>query len=144
MAIGIQTYFLVSHPKANIIRLIPIRLYAQKRAVERLRLSQVCDGIDDCSDTLIHEELLLLAEHPGFDRDVAAHPALPREPVSLSHRVGFARHYYDETKRGKVTDGRSGTPRYKRYKRYKCYKCYKKVCSSSKFLIYIAEKTSLL
>src|SRR6266702_4293349 len=65
------------------------------------------DGIDDCSDTLIHEELLLLAEHPDFDRDVAAHPALPREPVSLSHRVGFARHSYDETKRGNVTDGRT-------------------------------------
>jgi hypothetical protein len=56
---------------------------------------------------LIHEELLLLAEHPGFDRDVAAHPALPREPVSLSHRVGFARHSYDETQRGNVTDGRT-------------------------------------
>src|SRR5712691_5555103 len=32
---------------------------------------------------------------------------VPREPVSLSHRVGFARHYYDETKRGNVTDGRT-------------------------------------
>jgi len=25
------------------------------------------------------------------------------EPVSLSHQVSFARHYYDETKRGNVT-----------------------------------------
>ena len=76
----------VSHPKAKIIRFIHIRLDPQKRAVERLRLSEVFDGIDDCSDILIHEELLLLAEHPGFDREVAAHPALPREPVTS---VGF-------------------------------------------------------
>jgi hypothetical protein len=31
----------------------------------------------------------------------------PREPVSLSHRVGFARHYYDGIKRRNVTDGRT-------------------------------------
>jgi hypothetical protein len=29
------------------------------------------------------------------------------EPVSLSHRLGFARHSYDETKRGNVTDAMS-------------------------------------
>src|SRR6266581_3334464 len=32
---------------------------------------------------------------------------VPREPVSLSHRVGFALHYYDETRRRNVTDGRT-------------------------------------
>src|SRR2546422_49837 len=32
---------------------------------------------------------------------------VPREPVSLSHRVGFARHSYDETRRRNVTDGRT-------------------------------------
>jgi hypothetical protein len=29
------------------------------------------------------------------------------EPISLSRRVGFARHYYDETKRANVTDAMS-------------------------------------
>src|SRR5260370_13947409 len=33
---------------------------------------------------------------------------VPREPVSLSHRLGFARHYYDGTQRRNVTDGRKG------------------------------------
>jgi hypothetical protein len=47
------------------------------------------------------------ADHPGFDRDFATHPALSQEPISLSHRVGFARHYNDETKRGNVTGGRT-------------------------------------
>src|SRR6266487_1325170 len=32
---------------------------------------------------------------------------VPREPISLSHRLGFPRHYYDETKRRNVTDGRT-------------------------------------
>jgi hypothetical protein len=31
---------------------------------------------------------------------------VPREQASLSHRLGFARHYYDETRRRNVTDGR--------------------------------------
>src|SRR5260370_1138347 len=115
------------HMSVNFLSLVPLRKLQKPDDVpicvfdpcNQLPPTDICDRIDDCSDTLIHEELILLAEHPGFDRDVAAHPALPRELVSLSHRVGFARHYYDETKRGKVTDGRSGTPRYKRYKRYK-------------------------
>src|SRR5690242_10476163 len=34
--------------------------------------------------------------------------SVPRELVSLSHRLGFARHYHDETKRENVTDERKG------------------------------------
>src|SRR6266567_5819533 len=55
LAMGIQPDFLLSHPKAHIIRLIRIRLNPQKRAVERLRLREVADGIDDHSDSLIHK-----------------------------------------------------------------------------------------
>src|SRR5260370_24931043 len=58
-----------------------------------------------------------MLSHPGkditnfltfrFDLDGVAHLALQWEVVSLSHRVGFPRHYYDETRRKNVTDGRS-------------------------------------
>lgn len=48
-----------------------------------------------------------ITEHLGCDRDIATQPALLREPVSLSHRVGSARHYSDETQGGNVTDGRT-------------------------------------
>jgi hypothetical protein len=50
VALGIQTYFLVSNPKADIISLIHIRLYTQKLAVQRLCSSYVFDGIDECSE----------------------------------------------------------------------------------------------
>jgi len=52
VSIGIKTYFLASNPKADILRLILIRLDAQELAVQRLRLSYVFDGIDECSNTL--------------------------------------------------------------------------------------------
>src|SRR5258707_6011340 len=58
-----------------------------------------------------------MLSHPGkdstnfltfrFDLDGVAHSALQWEFVSLSHRVGFPRHYYDGTRRKNVTDGRS-------------------------------------
>jgi len=33
-------------------------------------------------------------EHPDFDLD-GLPSCVPREPLSLSDRLGFARHYYD-------------------------------------------------
>src|SRR5260370_2698573 len=58
-----------------------------------------------------------MLSHPGkdstnfltfrFDLDGVAHSALQWEFVSLSHRVGFPRHYNDGTRRKNVTDGRS-------------------------------------
>jgi hypothetical protein len=58
-----------------------------------------------------------MLSHPGkdltnfltfrFDLDGVAHSALQWELVSLSHRVGFPRHYNDGTRRKNVTDGRS-------------------------------------
>jgi hypothetical protein len=59
VAIGIQPDFLVFNPEANIIRRIRIWFDAQEFMEYRLRSSQVRDGIDDGSDTLIHGELLL-------------------------------------------------------------------------------------
>src|SRR5205814_2559161 len=101
--------FLVSHPKAHIRRFIHIRLDPQKRAVERLRLSEVADGIDDDSDPLIHKKnsFYYSLNIPVSIETLPPTRRFHGEAVSLSHRVGFARHCYDETKRGNVTDGRT-------------------------------------
>src|SRR5258706_1468575 len=57
-----------------------------------------------------------MREHPGKDITnflligliLTRRPTcVPRKPISLSHWLGFARHYYDETKRRSVTDGRT-------------------------------------
>lgn len=68
VAVGIETYVLVSNPKANIVRLIPKGALHQQLAVQRLGSSQVFDVVDYCSNTVIHEDIDLLVASVGFYR----------------------------------------------------------------------------
>jgi hypothetical protein len=56
-----------------LLRLIHTRLYTKKLAIEYLRLRYVLDGLDVYSDSMKHEERLLLAEHLEFDLEGNAH-----------------------------------------------------------------------
>jgi hypothetical protein len=60
VTVGVEANVLAVHLEADIIRLIGIGFYAQKLTIQCFGLSDVLDGIDDCSDTLIHGELLIL------------------------------------------------------------------------------------
>ena len=54
--------FLVSNSKACIVSSVRIRLHTQELAVQHLCPSHVRDGIDECTDTVIHGELLTSTE----------------------------------------------------------------------------------
>ena len=50
VSVRVQTDFLVADTEPDVVRLVRIRRDIHELSVQRLRLSEVLDGIDDCPD----------------------------------------------------------------------------------------------